>query len=228
MTLLLMGFLVGVPTAALAGHEFPDVPTGHPFHDDIGAIAQAGITAGFTDGTYRPGDPVTRQSMAAFMHRGFGRVGFAVGPITEEVHVDANDVISNPVLVRALTVTVPGANNAYSPSQLVHLTGRLTLSAAMGPAAGCPCDFAALLVDPDQGTIAIQRQTFTGPTNTGYTWSFDVEGVVVAPPGPRTFELYASLGNRETSTDASDFAISGLSTLSAQTFPFGPTGGNTP
>ncbi|MEO6350398.1 MAG: S-layer homology domain-containing protein [Candidatus Limnocylindrales bacterium] len=41
----------------------------NPFHDDIAWLSDYGITTGFGDGTYRPSDPVTRQAMAAFMHR---------------------------------------------------------------------------------------------------------------------------------------------------------------
>lgn len=66
--------LVAVVSAALGGvavaaHDFTDVPDSHPFHDDISWLASTGVTDGFPDGTYRPGQPVTRQSMAAFLRR---------------------------------------------------------------------------------------------------------------------------------------------------------------
>jgi len=77
---LLASFLVGLvlagATGAWASHQFSDVSTTHPFHAQITAIRGAGITTGFDDGTYRPSDPVSRGAMAAFMARGFGRVGF--------------------------------------------------------------------------------------------------------------------------------------------------------
>lgn len=67
---LLLGLLLlCVPAVALASHQFSDVPPGHPFHDDIDWLADYGITTGFGDGTFRPSEPVTRQAMAAFMHR---------------------------------------------------------------------------------------------------------------------------------------------------------------
>jgi hypothetical protein len=52
-------------------HQFPDVPAEHPFHDDIAWLSHIGITEGYGDGTYRPADPVTRGSMAAFLRRNF-------------------------------------------------------------------------------------------------------------------------------------------------------------
>jgi S-layer homology domain len=48
---------------------FSDVPTDHPFFWDIQWLASTGITTGYEDGTFRPEEPVTRQAMAAFLHR---------------------------------------------------------------------------------------------------------------------------------------------------------------
>lgn len=48
---------------------FPDVPPTHLFYGDIEWMAAEGITKGHNDGTFRPGDVVTRGQMAAFLHR---------------------------------------------------------------------------------------------------------------------------------------------------------------
>jgi hypothetical protein len=48
---------------------FPDVPLTHPFWDEVEWARGYGIASGFPDGTFRPGDPVSRQSMAAFIRR---------------------------------------------------------------------------------------------------------------------------------------------------------------
>lgn len=53
----------------LAADRFSDVGSGHRFHDDIGWMADTGISDGYADGTFRPGSAVTRQAMAAFMRR---------------------------------------------------------------------------------------------------------------------------------------------------------------
>ena len=90
--------LGGSAAIAGVGPSFTDVPEDHPFADEIEAIAAAGITTGFNDGTYRPGANVTRQAMAAFMGRGFSRVGWGsrsseigigVGTDVASVTVDA-------------------------------------------------------------------------------------------------------------------------------------------
>lgn len=53
----------------VAGSGFSDVPGDHPFRDDITWMDEQGISTGYPDGTFRPGDVVTRQAMAAFMRR---------------------------------------------------------------------------------------------------------------------------------------------------------------
>lgn len=65
---------IAVPSGVWAADSFSDVPTTNPFHDDIAAVAEAGVTSGFPDGTFRPSNTVTRQAMAAFVHRAAGRV----------------------------------------------------------------------------------------------------------------------------------------------------------
>jgi hypothetical protein len=53
----------------LASHQFDDVPTGSSIHDDVEAIANAGVTTGCGGGNYCPNDNVTRGQMAQFMNR---------------------------------------------------------------------------------------------------------------------------------------------------------------
>jgi hypothetical protein len=54
---------------ACTGTDFPDVPASHPFCGEIEWLADGEITGGFPDGTYRPSQPVSRQSMALFLYR---------------------------------------------------------------------------------------------------------------------------------------------------------------
>jgi hypothetical protein len=53
----------------LDGPVFSDVRGGGAHDDAIGAIAFRGIAAGYGDGTFRPGGPVTRAQMASFLTR---------------------------------------------------------------------------------------------------------------------------------------------------------------
>lgn len=57
------------PLGVLASHQFADVPDSNPFHNDIDAVADAGVTTGCGGGNYCPSANVTREQMAAFMNR---------------------------------------------------------------------------------------------------------------------------------------------------------------
>jgi hypothetical protein len=76
----------------LAIHQFTDVPTGSSIHDDVEAIANAGVTTGCTATTYCPNDPVTRGQMAQFMNR----LGALSGqdPSVNADRVDGYDAVS--------------------------------------------------------------------------------------------------------------------------------------
>ncbi|NQX12011.1 S-layer homology domain-containing protein [Microbacteriaceae bacterium VKM Ac-2855] len=49
--------------------SFSDVPTTNPFYAEIEWMRSSGISTGYDDGTYRPIADVSRQAMAAFLHR---------------------------------------------------------------------------------------------------------------------------------------------------------------
>lgn len=65
----LVGALVATPVAVYASHQFTDVPNTNPFHADIDWLADAGVTKGCGTDVYCPKENVTREQMAAFMHR---------------------------------------------------------------------------------------------------------------------------------------------------------------
>lgn len=59
----------GSPAIPDGDLPFSDVPTTHLFYDEIKWLVSEGITTGYTDGTFRPADGVTRQATAAFLWR---------------------------------------------------------------------------------------------------------------------------------------------------------------
>ncbi|HUR20695.1 MAG TPA: S-layer homology domain-containing protein [Vicinamibacterales bacterium] len=229
--ILLFGLvLLGVPAAAWANHAFPDVPTGNPFHNDIDAIADAGITGGFGDGGYHPGEPVTRQAMAAFMHRGYGRVGQVGGgtPIGGSVTVAAGASYSPAAAVRQITITVPGATNAFAPNQFVLVYGRVEFNSAFDAYEGCPCEFTAWIRDTSTNAApAFASETFYSHVSKLFQRGIEVVGVFDAPPGAHTYILETYLNDRDTTTNQVSYAMRVESKITAMTFPFGSTGGDT-
>lgn len=68
----LVGALVATPVAVYASHQFTDVPNSNIFHSDIDWLADAGVTKGCNppaNDEFCPKDVVTRETMAAFLHR---------------------------------------------------------------------------------------------------------------------------------------------------------------
>lgn len=49
--------------------RFKDVPVTHQFYKEISWLADQGISQGWSDGTYRPGENISREAMAAFFYR---------------------------------------------------------------------------------------------------------------------------------------------------------------
>lgn len=65
----IVGAIVAAPIGVIASHQFVDVPNSNIFHDDIGWLADNGVTKGCSPTEYCPKDFVTREQMAAFLHR---------------------------------------------------------------------------------------------------------------------------------------------------------------
>lgn len=63
ITVLFLAVVAWTPSSARAV-SFGDVPAGHPYRLRIEVLAQLGVVGGFTDGSFRPDAPVTRQQFA--------------------------------------------------------------------------------------------------------------------------------------------------------------------
>jgi hypothetical protein len=72
---------------------FPDVPSNHPFWNEIEWAADQGIVTGYGDGTFKPGVAVSRGAAAAYLARYNDSIGW-------------ESLIINPDPAAAFTVTV--------------------------------------------------------------------------------------------------------------------------
>jgi hypothetical protein len=57
------------PDPSCASRPYPDVSTANTFCGEIAWMQAEGIGTGYADGTFRPGAPISRQAMAAFLYR---------------------------------------------------------------------------------------------------------------------------------------------------------------
>ena len=128
---MLAGALIALPAGVWAATSFSDVPTSHPFYNEISAVAEAGIAQGFNDGTYRPANDITRQAMAAFMERGVGRaVSDAAHPLVVLVPNEDNEVAA---------VFLDGGATGAGTTGYVHLSASMYASSTNATTGGCPC-----------------------------------------------------------------------------------------
>lgn len=59
----------GVSDYVVANPPFRDVPRGATFYEEIAWLADEGVTTGYSDGTFRPRNAISREAMAAFLYR---------------------------------------------------------------------------------------------------------------------------------------------------------------
>lgn len=82
--------VLALPVGVLAGHQFGDVPDGNPYHNDVDALVDAGVTSGCGGGNYCPNRSVTRGEMAAFMNR-LGALGPGKTPVVNAATSNSTD-----------------------------------------------------------------------------------------------------------------------------------------
>lgn len=87
---------IALVPAAWASHQFTDVPTASPHHDDISTIARVGVTGGCGPGLYCPTQAVQRDQMASFIARTLR----TLTPVfrTASANTGAVDIDTSPVI----------------------------------------------------------------------------------------------------------------------------------
>jgi hypothetical protein len=88
---------------------FLDVPTGHEFLEPVWFLAVNGITHGYADRTFHPSEAVSRQAMAAFLHR---FAGSPSGPFPDPGYHDVRP--GNPFAHEVAWLTAEGLSRGFS------------------------------------------------------------------------------------------------------------------
>lgn len=105
--------VVAIPTAVTASDWFTDVPDDNIFHDDITWLAERSITRGCNppdNDAFCPSDEVTREQMAAFMHR-----------LGESVAEEA--VVGGTTALEASLAAANRATAGYQDSEVAEAAG---------------------------------------------------------------------------------------------------------
>jgi hypothetical protein len=200
--------IVAVPIA-WASHQFTDVPDTNPFHGDIAAVKDAGITSGKTcvppgtPPTYCPTEGITREAMAAFLHRSLGRVRRGTGSAL---------IPASPVDLAVLTMDIGGvAGNV----QFVKLDAVVTTS--ITSLTNCPCTTAYRIFMDGLGVVSpagFNTNDALSGNGLGFETGATTALVAVPTASTQTFRLQAFA-----SGSAPDSAT-GAGQLNAITAPF--------
>jgi len=214
MTAVVAMVVIGSVSTVWAAHSFDDVPNGHPFHFEIGEAASSCVAGGFPDGTYRPGDNVTRAQMAGFLNRAGSHVAEGRGVST--VLFGSGGGVSASENVAGVTISVP---NVPGCTQRVALEG--VANVFMNESVANACDLSDSSVC--NGMLSIRRDGVilaenlirlnVGPYAGG---SMSVQIVVEAAPGDHTYTLDVRGLNVK-----NDKGIVTSSSLIATVVPFG-------
>jgi hypothetical protein len=103
-------FAIALPLGAFAAHQFADVPDTNPFHADIDALADSGVTSGCGGGNFCPKDAVTREQMAAFLNR-LGALAPGKTPVVNADKLDGID--STGFVPQAGPIVITGNMDAW-------------------------------------------------------------------------------------------------------------------
>lgn len=202
---MVMGLLGGLGGVAIAGHQFPDVPNSQAHHTNIGRIVRAGCATGFNDGTYKPGNNITRGQAAAQIVRCTSRVEGEDGSANGVA--DNTEAVVASVDIRNIATTGDGG--------FVQLVGTVS---ATETATNCPCTVRIEIVDDTSNAtsgghaVGFETPVLLGVAIGQASWN----AVFPLPPGEQhNYDLVAS------GFSSGDNTIDLSGALTAAYFPLG-------
>lgn len=115
------------PTATA---NFKDIKQSHWFYSEVAVAAQAGYVSGYTDGTFKPNNPISRQEVASIMARllGLGNDAPEAG-FKDSVAAWAKDAVNAVAVARIMGGYTDGTFKATNP--ITRAEAVVTLDRAM-------------------------------------------------------------------------------------------------
>ena len=141
--------LAAFPLGVLASHQFADVPNSNPFHADIDALADSGVTSGCGGGNFCPSAFVTREQMAAFMNR-LGALAAGKVPV---VNADKVDGLTSDQFLRSDVPVIGHVGCAGSGMQPLFSAAQYSSAGALRYFDAGSGAFVCPLTIPDGATI---------------------------------------------------------------------------
>lgn len=187
--------LAGGLVATAAGATFNDVNEGGPFAEHITNVQEAGIATGYSDGTFRPTNPLNRQQAAAWIDRASTRSALDFADQAGE-----NAPVSPGDPTRQLATIEVSSPAVGDGGGWVTLDGYIAAGTSAADGTGCPCAVDAKVIDGDGNDVALGIMTVPGPasdderTAAGPVGIAPVTGIVWLPAGTtQTYTLVLTL-----------------------------------
>jgi len=221
---LLLGAAIAFPLGVLASHQFSDVPDSNPYHADIDALVDSGVTTGCGGGKYCPSAFVTREQMAAFMNR-LGALQAGKTPVVNADRVDsrhASDLTRFAYSSEDATTLLPadGAEVVYGAVTITAPTSGFVLITASATVLNSGCTQSC---DAFGRIRHVETDTYGQWTNDTIGTSFGAMSWTVVFPvtaGAHTFQT-----RLEESVQANGPQYGYWGQMTAQFSPFDGTGG---
>ncbi|MDN5631200.1 S8 family serine peptidase [Kocuria sp.] len=100
---------------------FKDVPTNHVFYKEISWLSEQGITKGWSDGTFRPTQKISREQMAAFFYRMAGSPSYTAPKVSPFKDVRTTDVFYKEISwMNGQGIAKGWSDGTFRPGQAVQ------------------------------------------------------------------------------------------------------------
>ena len=184
--------------AAWANHQFSDVPTASPHHDDVSTIARIGITGGCGPGLYCPTQAVQRDQMVSFVARTLR----ALTPVyrtgtSSMAGTGALDLEASPVICQTRTFTP-------TVSTVVRLDAQVSLEAASSSLMGFSVNGA---FSGDGGATWTAGPEWFGSLSSADlvgAWGHATSSLLILPATGQPVRFGVQVGRHGGTTDASN------------------------
>lgn len=156
LTILVTALLAFPMGIVLASHQFSDVPNSNPFHADVDALVDSGVTAGCGGGKYCPNNSVTRGQMAVFLNK-LGALG--AGTLTNVDALSVNGIVPE-FANTTLTVSASEASHCEVRTNATGASDFVAFVQLISPATPSAIDNYAYWVtydgvDPDEFNVCV-------------------------------------------------------------------------
>ena len=123
LAVLVIAVFIGAATAWAQSQRFSDVPPTHNHHTVIEWAAEAGVTVGYNDGTFKPDGPLSKGHAVIFMERYYDEIlgadqsdDFTRGDMMGVLCVVAGECEARASTMTVTTTTVAPTTTTTRPS----------------------------------------------------------------------------------------------------------------